>query len=185
MLVKYTPSTCSIIIAARDLEGKEGFSAGEVADHIGWLVKDVIDALDLHAEHGTCVRLDVNWSNSPTAKTKWCLIKISLTKGSIYEVLAIEGEYYRILSDANYKPCGSDPVLFHTSLFEIVDPIEPTFWQCTFDDDGERQCAPPDWCEPYFFERFHDGEEPIRKQFWRDIRRYYPRTAAERDLPTY
>ena len=183
MLVKYTRSTCLIILAAEELDGDAGFSGREIGQQIDWPIGDVLNTLDLHAEHDICTRLDDNWSNPTTAETRWCLNRPSLTEGSVYEVLAIEDEYYRLLNDATHKPYGNDPLLFHASLFEIIDSAEPTFWHCTAYEDGERQCSPPAWQKPGFFERFHDGEVPLREQFWRDIRQYYPRTATERKLP--
>lgn len=105
---------------------------------------------------------------------------LSLTIGREYEVLGIEADWFRLLDDPNTKPYGNDPVLFNPDCFEVTDPTEPLFWTRSVGDDGERYCYPPGWNSPGFFEDYHDGVEDVRKQFWEDLRRYYPLTWQER-----
>ena len=106
--------------------------------------------------------------------------QLSLTLGREYEVLGIEGDYYRILSDEEATPYGNDPVLYEPECFSITDPREPDFWICKIGEDGERYCYPPEWSEPGFFEDYHDGKEEVRSVFWRGVKCYYPKTWLER-----
>lgn len=105
---------------------------------------------------------------------------LSLTLGIEYEVLGIEANWFRILNDSDKKPYGNDPVLFDPEFFEVTDATEPSFWVCSVGDNGERYCYPPEWNSIGFFEDYHDGVEEVRKQFWIDLRRYYPLTWLER-----
>jgi hypothetical protein len=43
----------------------------------------------------------------------------SLTPDRVYEVLGIEGDWFRILDDRG------DPVLFDPACFDVIDDIEP------------------------------------------------------------
>jgi hypothetical protein len=105
--------------------------------------------------------------------------EISLTIGRVYEVLGIEADYYRLLSDEDTDPYGNDPVLFEPDCFEIIDPEEPEFWQCKFGEDGERCCYPKEWSSVGFFEDYHDGIAEVINRFWKDLEKYYPETWEE------
>lgn len=107
---------------------------------------------------------------------------LSLTMGREYEVLGIEADDFRILNDPDSKPYGNDPVLFDQEYFEVTDTTEPAFWACSFGENGERYCYPPEWSNPGFFEDYHDGVEEVINQFWGDLRRYYPLTWQERSI---
>jgi hypothetical protein len=106
---------------------------------------------------------------TPDGRNVW------LTIGREYDVLGIEGKYFRILTDKKSDPWGNDPVLFESECFIVTDPHEPDFWECKV-VEGERYYYPPEWFEEYFFEDYHDGIEEVRKQFWSDLKRYYPET---------
>jgi hypothetical protein len=131
-------------------------------------------------EKGLAARIDNDWSIKITGNERWCLINASLTIGKTYEVLAIFGENYLILNDAETKPYGNDPLLFHHSFFKIIDPTKPVFWQCKIDKDGDRYCCLPSWNSPGFFEDYHDGIDEVKKQFWEDLEKYFPTTWKER-----
>lgn len=105
---------------------------------------------------------------------------LSLSMGHIYEVLGIEADSYRILSDSDSKPYGNDPVLCDPDCFKIIDPQEPDFWVCQYGDHNERYCYPPEWNEVGFFEDYHDGISEIRERFWNMLKVYYPETWNER-----
>lgn len=105
---------------------------------------------------------------------------LSLTIGREYEVLGIEANNFRIMNDSDKKPYGNDPVLFDPESFEVTDATEPSFWVCSVGENGGRYCYPPEWNSIGFFEDYHDGVEEVRKQFWEDLRRYYPLTWHER-----
>ena len=107
---------------------------------------------------------------------------LSLTIGREYEVLGVEADSYRILNDPETWPYGNDPVLFEPGCFRITDATEPVVWTCEYGADGERYCYPPEWSQAGFFEDFHDGVEEVRKQFWRDLQRYFPETWKERQI---
>ena len=51
-----------------------------------------------------------------------------LSTDRIYEVLGIEADTYRILSDPESKPYGNNPVLYDPDCFKVIDPQEPDFW---------------------------------------------------------
>ncbi len=106
--------------------------------------------------------------------------KISLTLGRAYEVLGIEADDYRLLTDENSDPFGNDPVLYESECFEIIDPNEPEFWNCKYGEEGERYCYPPEWCSVGFFEDYHDDVPEAQKIFWNELKRYYPNTWQER-----
>ena len=90
----------------------------------------------------------------------------SLALGQTYEVIGIEGDYYRIIDDTD------DPVLFDTTCFDVVDILEPVFWK-SFLEDGVRYAYPPEWQRPGFFEDYHDYNEEVRRSFWQDHERYF------------
>lgn len=106
---------------------------------------------------------------------------LTVTMGREYEVLGIEADDYRILDDIKNEFTGNDPVLVDAECFEIIDPLEPDFWVCETGNNGERYCYPPEWKEPGFFEDYHDRIESVQKQFWSDLRKYYPSTWKERN----
>jgi hypothetical protein len=64
--------------------------------------------------------------------------KLSLTLGRAYEVLGIEADLYRILTDETTYPWPNDPVLYEPNCFRVVGPSEPEFWQGTVGKDGNR-----------------------------------------------
>jgi hypothetical protein len=103
---------------------------------------------------------------------------LSLTVGKEYEVLAIEGDYYRILTDSDSKYSSNDPVLFESECFELTDSKEPDFWITEY-IDGQRYCRPFVWSH-YFFEDYHDGIEKVRLLFKQHLKQYYPWTWKER-----
>ena len=105
---------------------------------------------------------------------------LSLTIGHIYEVLGIEADAYRILTDPESKPYGNYPVLYDPDRFKVVDPQEPDFWMCQYGEDGERFCYPPEWNEEGFFKDYHDGIQEVRERFWNMLKIYYPQTWKER-----
>jgi hypothetical protein len=98
----------------------------------------------------------------------------NLTIGRRYEVLAIENDIYRILDDSD------DPVLYDPSCFNIIYDSRPSFWICSTGEDGELYCEPPEWAGICFFEKYHDGVESVRDEFWKVLRKYYPFTWSER-----
>ncbi len=100
---------------------------------------------------------------------------LSLSLDREYEVLGIEADTYRILTDLETKLYGNDP-----DCFKIIDPQEPDFWISHYGEDGERYCYPPEWNEVGFFEDYHDGIPEARKKFWDLLRIYYPETWNER-----
>lgn len=92
----------------------------------------------------------------------------SLTVGCEYVVLGIESDWYRILDDS-----GS-PVLFEPSCFSISDPSEPSFWQSSIGECGERYAYLPAWNKAGFFEDVHDGVKSAQMQFRHDLLKYFP-----------
>ncbi|MEZ4375939.1 MAG: hypothetical protein R3B07_34355 [Polyangiaceae bacterium] len=103
-----------------------------------------------------------------------------VTLDRTYEVLGIEADDYRLLTDPETEPYGNDPILYPPECFQIIDPAEPEFWESRWGEDGERYARPKAWNEPGFFEDFHDRVEEVRARFWEDVRTMYPYTWAER-----
>lgn len=65
-----------------------------------------------------------------------CDLSLSLTIGRPYEVLGIGCDSYRLLTDPNAKPYGSDPVLFDPAYFRVSDANWPTFWINEIGEEG-------------------------------------------------
>lgn len=86
-------------------------------------------------------------------------LRHSLTVGGEYEVLGIECNSFRLLTD------HGEPVLFDPECFEVTDPSEPPFWVSELDDEGNRYAYPPGWGLPGFFEDWHDGVVIVQRQF--------------------
>ena len=106
--------------------------------------------------------------------------ELDLTVGRIYEVLEIEADDYRILTDEDTAFCANDPVLFSPEYFRILDVAEPEFWANYHGDDGARYAGPADWLRSGFFEDYHDHVQDVQDKFWKDLRRLYPRSWRER-----
>ncbi len=92
---------------------------------------------------------------------------VSLTKGQVYVVIGIEADDYRILNDRN------DPCLYDPTCFEVVDAAKPEFWQCKVGAEGEQYCYPQEFCQPGFFEDYHDGVSEAVAQFHAVYERRY------------
>ncbi len=89
-----------------------------------------------------------------------------MTIGKIYEVIGIEADWYRLISD------DDDLYLFPLDRIEIIDRSEPDFWVSEI-NDGVRYAMPFTWSQPGFFEDYHDGVEAVVKKFWEECERYY------------
>ncbi|WAS93478.1 hypothetical protein [Nannocystis punicea] len=99
----------------------------------------------------------------------------TLTLWRSYEVLALEGDWYRLLNDED------GPYLYVPSCFEVIDPSEPDFWVEQWFED-ERYASPPEWAESGFWEDFFEDDPAALQAFWSTLRRRYPRTWQERGL---
>jgi hypothetical protein len=102
--------------------------------------------------------------------------EISLTVGRAYEVLGIEADSYRMLTDEDADHGPNEPVLYEPECFQVIDASEPAFWVSELGEDGERYAYPVPWNRVGFFEDYFDRVHSVRKQFWDDLRRLYPRT---------
>lgn len=92
----------------------------------------------------------------------------ALTVGAEYEVLGIECDSLRLLTDRG------EPVLFDAACFEITDPTEPAFWVNAFPGEAERYAYPPGWGVPGFFEAWHDNVAVVRELFAAQLAGWYP-----------
>lgn len=97
---------------------------------------------------------------------------LRLTVRKQYEVLGIEGDWFRILDETG------EPVLFDPQCFEVTDPAEPDFWLSFVGDEGERYAYPPEWNVPGFFEKWHDGNVVVREAFAAQLAARYPPRAG-------
>ena len=99
-----------------------------------------------------------------------------LTIGKCYEVLGIEADCYRILTDPYTPYFPNDPVLYEPDIFKIIDPNEPSFWVNSIGELGERYAYPLSWLRIGFFEDYHDNLQVVIEQFWGELQYYYPIT---------
>jgi hypothetical protein len=97
-----------------------------------------------------------------------------LTVGGEYEVLGIECDTFRLLTDEG------EPVLFDPECFAVTDTSEPPFWVSRFGDENERYAYPPGWGVPGFFEDWHDGITLVREVFAEQLAKWYPGVAQAR-----
>ena len=100
---------------------------------------------------------------------------VGLVPGRMYEVLGIEGDHYRILTDGDHPYAANDPCLYEPEIFRLVDPAEPDFWLTEF-VDGQRYSYPAAWFKGCFFEKYHDRVQEVRERFWLDLQQLYPTT---------
>lgn len=158
------------------------FSADDLSKFSSLTINKLTKEINLFCDQDIFGRIDEDRSKKPNSKDRvYCIREHPLTYGKNYEVLGIEADAYRILSDENTKPYGNDPVLFDPACFEIVDDTEPNFWKKETGEDGERYYYPSDWNQVGFFEDYHDGIEEVREKFWRDLKNYYPETWNDRN----
>ncbi len=81
-----------------------------------------------------------------------------LTEGKVYEVIGVEGEFFRIVDDSN------EPILFSKELFKVIDATIPSDWiETKFDD--ELYIEPPETNKPGFYEDFFDDKPYAIKKF--------------------
>jgi hypothetical protein len=102
--------------------------------------------------------------------------RFALTVGGEYEVLGIEADWLRLLTD------GGEPVLFDPECFDITDPTVPGYWVSVVGEEGERYAYPPGWGVPGFFEAWHDGNAVVRKVFAEQMAFWYPTVETTRKL---
>lgn len=74
-----------------------------------------------------------------------------LTEGSVYEVIGIEANYFRILNDEGR------PYLYPPELFMVVEAEEPANWEIDYGDEGEKYAYPSELNKPGFFEDYFDN----------------------------
>jgi hypothetical protein len=182
MRVVFVENTDPIFIAVQMLAARsadECFSARELAATTGITPVAALQAIEKLCETDWCFR-ETSDASPLTFDERWGLINKSLTPGREYEVLGIADEYYRVLNDPETPHGGNESVLFHRSCFQIVDPLEPIFWDCRTDEEGARYCTVPEWSKPGFFEDYFDRVVEVQKGFWADLQRYYSETWQER-----
>lgn len=83
--------------------------------------------------------------------------------GTIYEVLTIHDNYYRLISDFDGLP-----YLYPIDDFQVVDSYEPYFWI--------EECYdkfPKEWDLEGFFCDFHDDVEEVRFLFYKVCKELY------------
>ncbi len=185
MKVLFTKETDPVWIAAKKIEMQSDdgcFSPSEIATFLDIDQYESSIKLQNLGERGLAAKIDNELQKPNKKDERWCLISLPITVNNEYEVLAIFGDYYLILSDASAKPFGNEPVLIHTFCFKIIDSDKPTFWQKT-SEYGEINYCLSEWNKPGFFEDYHDGIEKVKDQFWKDLESYFPDTWQERKCP--
>ena len=81
-----------------------------------------------------------------------------LTAGREYQVLGIEGDWYRVLDDKN------EPILVDPKACELTDPTEPPDW-IREEIDGELYAYPPALNRVGFFEDYYDKQDQAVREF--------------------
>jgi hypothetical protein len=104
---------------------------------------------------------------------------VGLVLGRAYEVIGVEADSYRILTDSDHPRFPNDPCLYEPEIFRVIDESEPDFWISEIGEDGERYAYPKEWIGACFFEDYHDRVPGIRKRFRDDLQRLYPRSWAK------
>jgi hypothetical protein len=84
-----------------------------------------------------------------------------------YEVIGIEGDYYRILNNEK------EPCLYSPECFEILDDSKPKFWVTEVGADGEEYSYPQSWHGVGFFEDYFDDVKKVVDQFQEEYKKYY------------
>lgn len=97
----------------------------------------------------------------------------NLSNKSVYEVVGIEADDYRIIDDHN------DPFLFERKRFKVVDKKEPSFWINEYGQDNERYSYPKEWNRVGFFEDYFDGKRDAILKFESLSKKYYPKSFAK------
>lgn len=182
MKVEYRPLQDSILDACKHVAStkkEETFSALEVAESINTGLSQTLERLAFLEKNEWIVRLGSSGGDILHDEL-WCLHEQTLTPGKLYEVLGIEADFYRILTDPSDLFSPNDPVLFSPTGFTIREPEKPNFWITEVGSDGELYCYPPEWLRIGFWEDFHDGVDKVIEQFWNDVQKYYPWTWVER-----
>lgn len=90
-----------------------------------------------------------------------------MTVGEEYEVIGIEDDYYRIISNKN------EPCLYHSNQFEIINNDKPDFWVTETGSEGELNAYPFSMMRDYFFEDYFNNKESVVKHFWSEYKRLY------------
>ncbi|MFO0916502.1 MAG: hypothetical protein U0795_26330 [Pirellulales bacterium] len=178
MIVRFVGNCDSICQIGRELAASSAdgsFSANDLASRMARATTELCDELgDLEQKDWVC-RADDDSPKTITAATRWWVREYNhLTVGRQYEVLAYTVDSYRILDDAN------EPVLYHESLFLVVDPRFPGFWVHEHGPAGELHRGPQEWMVPGYWERYHDGSREIIESFQKVLADLYPQTAMER-----
>ncbi len=75
-----------------------------------------------------------------------------LKPNKIYEVIGIDHDSYRVIDEAG------EPILYPKALFEIIDPLIPTFWIRKAYSSDEYYIDPPGLDKPGFYEDYFDGK---------------------------
>lgn len=99
----------------------------------------------------------------------------TLSLGRVYEVLALSGDWYRLLSD------NDRPYLYPPGYFEVVDPTEPDFWVEEW-FEGEKYASPPEWKASGFWEDLFEDDPGALETFSSILQRRYPWTCQERGV---
>jgi len=174
VIVQYVGNFDTICRLGRELSASapdRTFSANDIVELLGQSANELCDALCDREHQDWICRADSDWKKPATSDTRWCVREHRhLTPDSHYEVLGYEVNLYRILNDTN------EPVLFHESLFRIVDANIPDFWHLDRGEDREFYRGPKMWLVPSYWERFHDKETEIVEDFWRTLSSLHPKS---------
>ncbi len=92
---------------------------------------------------------------------------LHMTVGKEYEVIGIEADSYRLVSDS------CEPYLYEPEQFDIVNSAQPEFWVSKSGEDGELYAYPIAWFHGCFFERHGENEPGVADSCWKECNRLY------------
>jgi hypothetical protein len=96
--------------------------------------------------------------------------KHNLCQNTVYEVIGIEANDFRIVDNEN------KPYLYRPLLFKIINKNEPDFWITEYGDEGERYSYPIKINKPGFFENLFNDDIRAKQTFENVLKSYYPVT---------
>lgn len=81
----------------------------------------------------------------------------SLTAGKVYDVIEIDGIYFRMIDD------HGEPILCERDAFDIIDDSIPEDWISQDEDNGAFHMVPMELSDQYLFEAYFDGDDEAAK----------------------